>query len=135
LVQVVEADPLAAKRAERARKARLSYAENKEAERKRRQVGMARTRANGGPQKSVYDVDDYVQEWEELTWLGRDSASIIDGSIPSDKWFVQWVLPRVSVALCPHCRTYFNPMLAGMLRECSNTCHLAKDNEWGRRGA
>lgn len=134
-MQVVEADPLAARRAERARKARLSYAENKEAERKRRRDGMARARANGGPQTSIYDVDDYVQEWEELTYLGLDAARIIAGSVPDKRWFLNWVMPRVPVARCSSCGRVFNPSETGTLLVCGKTCGAHNDNAWGRHTA
>lgn len=131
--QVVEADPLAARRAERARKARESYAENRDSERARRRDGMARARANGGPQTSRYDVDDYVQEWEELTWLGLDAARIISGSDPGREWFLTWVMPRVSVSRCSSCGRVFNPSETGTLLACSKTCGIYTDNAWGRR--
>ena len=133
--QVVEADPLAARRAERARKARLNYEENKEAERKRRKDGMARARANGGPKTSKYDVDDYAQEWEELTYLGLDAARIISGSIPSERWFLTWVMPRVSASRCSSCGRVFNPAETGTFLVCSKTCELGSNNEWGRHAA
>lgn len=129
---VVQADPLAAKRADRARKAREHYEANKEAERARRRAGMAKARANGGPQSSKYDVDDYVQEWAELTWLGMDAARIIAGSDPSEDWFLTWVLPRVSVARCSSCERIFNPSEAGTLIVCSTSCRAQNNNAWGR---
>lgn len=128
---VVVAD-LAAERARRARKAREDYAAGKDAAREKGRLRKAAWRAAGGAKTTTYDVDDYVQEWEELTYLGRDAASIVNGSRPSYQWFLDWVRPRVTVALCPSCRTLFNPQTTGTLTVCDLLCYLNGGIERGR---
>lgn len=74
--------------------------------------------------EELYDVGSYVDEWVFLSQAGVRAVYIIEHSNPSERWFTENVLPRVSLSICSNCGNDFNPMLTGTLQRCSKTCGI-----------
>lgn len=70
----------------------------------------------------MYDPEDYIEEFGELTDLGFSVREIIARSRPSQTWFHEHVFPHVNKALCISCRCFFNLALVKRGTECSTTC-------------
>jgi hypothetical protein len=107
------------------------YAKNAVAERARKRAATEeRLAALAGVQ--LYDIEDYIEEWGELTDLGMSCREIVARSRPSLKWFRENVLLEVDQALCGSCRRFFDPR-AVRGTECSVACRNDYTG-FGRRG-
>jgi hypothetical protein len=70
----------------------------------------------------VYDVEDYVEEFKELTDMGLSCREIVLRCDPSPMWFRKNVYPHVKRALCITCHRHFNPSAIPRGTECCVTC-------------
>lgn len=69
-----------------------------------------------------YDVEDYIEEFGELTAMGMSCREIVARSIPSSLWFRRKVFPHVGKAKCIICKGTFDPGKVTRGTECSPVC-------------
>ena len=82
----------------------------------------------------MYDPEDYIEEFAELTDLGLSAREIVARCTPPQQWFRRNVFPYVTKALCISCRSYFNMSLVTKGTECSAICRNAYTG-FGNQGA
>jgi hypothetical protein len=77
------------------------------------------------PGAVVYDAEDYLEEFSELTDLGMSCREIVARSAPSLTWFRQHIFPHAPRALCIICHGYFTPAQITRGTECGSACRNA----------
>ena len=82
----------------------------------------------------MYDSEDYIEEFAELTDLGLSAREIVARCTPPQQWFRKHVFPHVTKALCISCRCYFNLSQVSKGTECSNLCRNSYTG-FGNQGA
>lgn len=110
------------RRERRAAAARRRYHEDPERSRERCRTSKQAQRS--GETTPRYDVEDYADEWMFLTRMGLRAGEIIARSRPSHRWFIEHIMPAVTIAVCSSCLDVFNPQVTRTLTRCSTACGI-----------
>ena len=103
---------------------------------KRNRAAVLARKKELGSNPAEYDVEDYTQEFRELTALGLSCREIVTRCTPTQAWFREHVFPFVDRAQCGVCRGYFDPRTVTSGLECGVDCRNTYTGfgTWGKSG-